>query len=42
LAWISAGLILRMSPPIIMEDKVLIKGLDMIDEAIGQTEKELL
>jgi 4-aminobutyrate aminotransferase-like enzyme len=42
LAWIPAGHILRMSPPIIMEDEVMIKGLDMIDEAIGETEKELL
>ncbi len=42
LAWIPAGHILRMSPPIVMEDEVLMKGLDMIDEAIGETEKELL
>jgi len=42
LAWIPAGHILRMSPPIVMEDEVLLKGLDIIDEAIGETEKELL
>lgn len=42
LAWIPAGHILRMSPPVVMEDEVLIKGLDIIDEAIGETEKELL
>ena len=42
LAWIPAGHILRMSPPIIMEDDVLLRGLDIIDEAIGETEKELL
>ena len=41
LAWIPAGHILRMSPPVIMEDEVLMKGLDMIDEAIGETEREL-
>jgi 4-aminobutyrate aminotransferase-like enzyme len=41
LAWIPAGHILRMSPPVIMEDEVLLKGLDMIDEAIGETAKEL-
>jgi 4-aminobutyrate aminotransferase-like enzyme len=41
LAWIPAGHILRMSPPVVMEDEVLLKGLDMIDEAIGETEKEL-
>jgi len=41
LAWIPAGHILRMSPPVVMEDEVLLKGLDLIDEAIGETEKEL-
>jgi 4-aminobutyrate aminotransferase-like enzyme len=41
LAWIPAGHILRMSPPVVMEDDVLMKGLDIIDEAIGETEKEL-
>ena len=41
LAWIPAGHILRMSPPVIMEDEALLKGLDLIDEAIGETEKEL-
>jgi 4-aminobutyrate aminotransferase-like enzyme len=41
LAWIPAGHILRMSPAVIMEDEVLLKGLEMIDEAIGETEKEL-
>lgn len=42
LAWIPAGHILRMSPPVVMEDEVLLKGLDLIDEAIGEAEKELL
>jgi 4-aminobutyrate aminotransferase-like enzyme len=41
LAWIPAGHILRMSPPIVMDDDTLLKGLDIIDEAIGETEKEL-
>ncbi|MDO9464488.1 MAG: aspartate aminotransferase family protein [bacterium] len=41
LAWIPAGHILRMSPPIIMEDEVLLKGMDIIDEAIFEVEKEL-
>jgi 4-aminobutyrate aminotransferase-like enzyme len=41
LAWIPAGHILRMSPPVVMEDEVLLKGLDMIEDAIGETEKEL-
>ncbi len=41
LAWIPAGHILRMSPPIVMDEKTLLAGLDMIDEAIGETAKEL-
>ena len=41
LAWIPAGHILRMSPPIIMEDEVLLKGMDIIDEAIFEVEREL-
>ena len=41
LAWIPAGHILRMSPPIVMDEETLIKGLDIIDEAIGETAKEL-
>ena len=41
LAWIPAGHILRMSPPIVMDDAALLKGLNMIDEAIGETAREL-
>lgn len=41
LAWIPAGHILRMSPPIVMDEKALLKGLDLIDEAIGEAESEL-
>jgi 4-aminobutyrate aminotransferase-like enzyme len=41
-AWIPAGHILRMSPPLIMEEPVAAKAMDIIDEAIGETEKELL
>jgi 4-aminobutyrate aminotransferase-like enzyme len=41
LAWIPAGHILRMSPPIVMDEKTLLRGLDIIDEAIGETEQEL-
>ena len=40
LAWIPAGHILRMSPPIIMEEKAAVLAMDIIDEAIGETEKE--
>jgi 4-aminobutyrate aminotransferase-like enzyme len=42
LAWIPAGHILRLSPPIVMDEKTLLHGLDIVDEAIGETEKELL
>ena len=42
LAWIPAGHILRMSPPVVMTDEVLLKGLELIDESIGETEKELM
>jgi 4-aminobutyrate aminotransferase-like enzyme len=41
LAWIPAGHILRMSPPIIMHEAAAAKGMDIIDEAIGETEREL-
>jgi 4-aminobutyrate aminotransferase-like enzyme len=41
LAWIPAGHILRMSPPIVMDEKMLLKGLDIIDESIGETAREL-
>jgi len=41
LAWIPAGHILRMSPPIVMDEATLLKGLDMIEDAIGETAKEL-
>jgi len=41
LAWIPAGHILRMSPPLIMEDDLALKGLAIIEEAIYETEKEL-
>lgn len=41
LAWIPAGHILRMSPPIVMDEDTLLKGMDIIDEAIGETEREL-
>jgi 4-aminobutyrate aminotransferase-like enzyme len=41
LAWIPAGHILRMSPPIIMDEDVAAKGMDIIDESIGEVEREL-
>lgn len=41
LAWIPAGHILRMSPPIIMPDDVAEKCMDIIEESIAEAEKEL-
>ncbi len=41
LAWIPAGHILRMSPPLIMDDDVALKGLSIIEEAIDEVQKEL-
>ncbi len=42
LAWIPAGHILRMSPPIVMDFDTAAKGLELIEEAIGAAERELL
>jgi len=41
LAWIPAGHILRMSPPIIMPQEVAVKAMDIIEESIAETQKEL-
>ena len=41
LAWVPAGHILRMSPPIVMDVEVAAKGMDIIDESIGEVEREL-
>jgi 4-aminobutyrate aminotransferase-like enzyme len=41
LAWIPAGHILRMSPPIVMDEATLIKGLEIIEAATGETEQQL-
>ena len=38
LAWIPAGHILRMSPPVVMDVDVASKCMDIIDEAIGEAE----
>jgi len=40
LAWIPAGHILRMSPPLIMDEKYAALGMDMIEESINEVEKE--
>lgn len=39
LAWVPSGNILRLSPPLIMDDDVALKGLDIIEEAVAETEK---
>ncbi len=41
LAWVPAGHILRMSPPIVMEEKIAAKGMDIIEESIAEVEQEL-
>jgi 4-aminobutyrate aminotransferase-like enzyme len=40
LAWIPAGHILRMSPPLIMDQSYAEMGLSMIEEAIAEVERE--
>ena len=40
LAWIPAGHILRMSPPLIMDEKHASLGLDLIEAAISEVENE--
>ena len=42
LAWIPAGHILRMSPPIVMDFDTATRALAIIEEAIGKAERELL
>lgn len=42
LAWIPAGHILRLSPPIVMDFATATKGLELIEEAIGAAQRELL
>ena len=40
LAWIPAGNVLRMSPPIMMQEEVALKAMDIIEESIGEVERE--
>jgi len=40
LAWVPAGHILRMSPPIVMDLEIAAKGMDIIEESIAEVEKE--
>ena len=39
LAWVPSGHILRLSPPMILDDEIALKGLDIIEEAVAETEK---
>lgn len=41
LAWVPAGHILRMSPPIVMDEAIAAKGMDIIEESIAEVEQEL-
>jgi len=41
LAWVPAGHILRMSPPIVMSEAVAAKGMDIIEESIAEVAGEL-
>ena len=41
LAWIPAGHILRMSPPIIMPNEVAAKAMDIIEESIAEVQAKL-
>lgn len=41
IAWVPAGHNLRLAPPIIVTKEVVKKGLEIIEEAIYETEKEL-
>lgn len=40
LAWIPAGNVLRMSPPVIMQQEVAAKAMDIIEESIAEVERE--
>ncbi len=40
LAWIPAGHILRMSPPLIMDEHYAAMGMDLIEESIAEVEKQ--
>ncbi|MHB9133307.1 MAG: aspartate aminotransferase family protein [Armatimonadota bacterium] len=40
LAWVPAGHILRMSPPIVMDVEIAAKGMDIIEDSIAEVEKE--
>lgn len=39
LAWVPSHHIMRLSPPLIMEDDMLLKGFDIIEDALTETEQ---
>jgi 4-aminobutyrate aminotransferase-like enzyme len=39
-AWVPAGNVLRLSLPIIMDDDVALKAMDIIEESIAEVERE--
>jgi 4-aminobutyrate aminotransferase-like enzyme len=41
LAWIPAGNILRLAPPLILTEELAAKAADIVEESIGETEREL-
>ena len=41
LAWVPAKHVLRIAPPIVMQEEVAAKGLDIIEESLAEVEKEL-
>jgi len=41
LAWVPAGHILRMSPPIVMQEEVAARGMDIIEESIAEVARDL-
>jgi len=41
LAWVPAGHILRLSPPLVMEQALAARALEIIEEAIAQAERQL-
>lgn len=41
LAWVPSHHVLRLSPPLIMEDDMLLKGFDIIEDAVDVVEKKL-
>jgi 4-aminobutyrate aminotransferase-like enzyme len=38
LAWATAGHILRITPPIVISEELMVKGLDIIEEAVAEAE----